>query len=85
MSTNKPMRREPTGIDAMQAGRLAQRHYELVQAWEVSRNPHVSDALDAMRLRCKDHHARTGWVAYHDGESLVYYYTSPDTGEGDTQ
>lgn len=34
----------PTGLDAMQAGRLAQRCYELSQALQTTRNPNVADA-----------------------------------------
>lgn len=67
----------PTNLDAMQAGRLAQRHYELRQAWKVSRNPDVAYAMQTMADRCLVHLTRTGWSAYRKGEGLVYYYTDP--------
>lgn len=72
-----PIITNPTGLDAMQAGRLAQRYDELCQAWMVSLNPDVEDAMLTMQTRRETHHARTGWVAYHDGEATVYHYTNP--------
>lgn len=68
---------DPVGIQSMQAGRLAQRHYELRQAWRVSRNPNVADAMLTMQARRETHQERTGWVADHDGETTVYHYTDP--------
>ena len=65
----------PTNLDAMQAGRLAQRCYELTQALQATLNPNVADALDDMSERRQNHHARTGWTAHHDGENTVYHYT----------
>ena len=67
----------PTNLDAMQAGRLAQRCYELDQALQTTRNPDVADAFTDMCKRRMDHHERTGWVAYHDGETTTYHYTNP--------
>ena len=69
--------KNPTGLDAMQAGRLAQRHYELRQAWQATRNPDVADAMVIMQARREDHQTRTGWVADHDGETTTYHYTNP--------
>ena len=69
--------KNPTGLDAMQAGRLAQRHYELRQAWRVSRNTNVADAMLTMQARRETHQERTGWVADHDGETTTYHYTDP--------
>ena len=68
----------PTGLDAIQAGRLAQRCYELTQALQATLNPNVADALDDMAMRLMVHHARTGWTAHHDGKTTVYHYTKPD-------
>ena len=68
----------PTGLDAMQAGRLAQRCYELDQALQTTLNPNVADALADMCKRRMDHHQRTGWTAHHDGAKTVYHYTGPD-------
>ena len=67
----------PTSLDAMQAGRLAQRHYELCQAWKASHNLDVLDAVCAMGDRREDHEARTGWAAYFDGRITTYLYTGP--------
>lgn len=67
----------PTGLDAIQAGRLAQRYDELCQAWRVSLNPDVEDAMLTMQTRRETHYARTGWVAYHDGYTTTYHYTNP--------
>ena len=72
-----PIVHNPTGLDVMQAGRLAQRCYELTQALQTTRNPNVADAFTDMSERRHNHHARTGWVAYHDGETTVYHYTNP--------
>lgn len=72
-----PIIKNPTGLDAMQAGRLAQRHYELRQAWRVSRNPNVADAMLTMQARRETHQERTGWVADYDGETTTYHYTDP--------
>lgn len=69
--------KNPTGLDAMQAGRLAQRHYELRQAWQATRNPDVADAMLTMQARREDHQTRTGWVADFDGHTTTYYYTDP--------
>ena len=69
--------KNPTGLDAMQAGRLAQRCYELNQALQTTRNPNVADAFTDMSERRQNHHARTGWVAYFDGETTTYHYTNP--------
>lgn len=67
----------PTGLDAMQAGRLAQRHYELRQAWQATRNPDVADAMLTMQARRETHQTRTGWVADFDGQTTTYHYTNP--------
>lgn len=67
----------PTDLDAMQAGRLAQRHYELRQAWQATRNPNVADVMLTMQARRETHQERTGWVADHDGETTTYHYTDP--------
>jgi hypothetical protein len=67
----------PTSLDAMQAGRLAQRCYELTQALQATLNTNVADALDDMAKRRMDHHQRTGWTAHHDGANTVYHYTNP--------
>ena len=72
-----PIIKTPTGLDAMQAGRLAQRCYELSQALQTTRNPNVADAFTDMSERRQNHHARTGWVAYFDGRSTTYHYTNP--------
>ena len=77
MSTNKPTRQESTGLDAIQAGRLAQRHYELREEWQAARNWDVADAMLEMGERCQDHGSRTGWVAYFDGRTTTYHYTDP--------
>lgn len=69
--------KNPTGLDAMQAGRLAQRHYELRQAWQATRNPNVADAMLTMQARREDHQTSTGWVADFDGHTTTYYYTDP--------
>lgn len=74
----------PTSLDAMQAGRLAQRCYELDQVLQTTPYPDVADALADMCKRRMDHHARTGWRAAYDGGTTVYHYTGPDTGKGDT-
>lgn len=66
----------PNCLDAMQAGRLAQRYYELRQAWRATRNPDVADAMIEMVDRCQDHGARTGWLAYFDGHATTYHYTN---------
>ena len=65
----------PTGLDAMQAGRLAKRCYELSQALQTTRNPNVAEAFTDMSERRQNHHARTGWYAYYDGHTTTYYYT----------
>ncbi|NDO78250.1 hypothetical protein GKZ75_08440 [Kocuria indica] len=77
-----PIIANPTGLDAMQAARLAQRHYELRGAYRHTRNPDVADAMLTMQTRREDHQTRTGWVADYDGENTVYHYTDPDTREG---
>ena len=72
-----PIIKNPTCLDAMQAGRLAQRCYELDQALQTTRNPNVAAAFTDMSERRQNHHARTGWVSYHDGETTTYHYTDP--------
>ena len=67
----------PAGLDAMQAGRLAQRCYELSQAWQATRNPNVADAMLTMHARRETHQEHTGWVAYFDGHTTTYHYTDP--------
>ena len=74
----------PTSLDAMQAGRLAQRCYELDQALQTTLNPNVADAFTDMSERRQNHHARTGWVAYFGGETTTYHYTGPKTRNGVT-
>lgn len=74
----------PNCLDAMQAGRLAQRYYELRQAWQATRNPNVADAMLTMQARRETHQERTGWVADHDGQTTVYHYTDPKTRGGVT-
>ena len=68
---------DPVGIQSMQAGRLAQRHYELREAYRHTRNPDVAQAMLTMQTRREAHYARTGWVAYHDGHTTTYHYTNP--------
>ena len=67
----------PAGLDAMQAGRLAQRCYELSQALQTTRNPDVADAFIDMSERRQNHHAHTGWIASFDGHTTTYHYTDP--------
>lgn len=67
----------PTDLDAMQAGRLAQRHYELRQAWQATRNPNVADVMLTMQARRETHQAHTGWYAYYDGHTTTYHYNDP--------
>lgn len=76
--------KNPTGLDAMQAGRLAQRHYELREAYRHTRNPDVAQAMVAMHARREDHQTRTGWVADYDGKTTTYHYTDPKTRDGVT-
>lgn len=66
-----------TGIQSMQAGRLAQRHYELREAYRHTRNPDVADAMLTMQARREDHQTRTGWVADYDGHTTTYHYNDP--------
>lgn len=79
MRTNNPI-----GIQSFWAGRLAQRHYELREAYRHTRNPDVAQAMVAMQARREDHQTRTGWVADYDGETTTYHYTDPKTRDGVT-
>ncbi|MDO4919918.1 hypothetical protein [Kocuria sp.] len=67
----------PTGVQARQAARLAQHHYELRQAYQFTRNPNVAEAMATIQARREDHQTRTGWVADYDGETTTYHYTDP--------
>lgn len=74
----------PIGIQSFWAGRLAQRHYELREAYRHTRNPDVAQAMVAMQARREDHQTRTGWVADYDGENTTYHHTDPKTRDGVT-
>ena len=73
--------KNPTGVQARQAARLAQRHYELRQAYQFTRNPDVAEAMVGMQSRREDHQTRTGWVADFDGKTTTYHYDDPKTRE----
>lgn len=69
--------KDPTDVRARYAGRLAQQHHAVREAWQANKLPQLAGVMVSLTRAREDHQTRTGWVADHDGHTTTYHYTDP--------
>ena len=72
-----PMTQDPQDVRARYAGRLAQQHHAVREAWRANRSPELAAVMADLTRQREDHQTRTGWVADYDGRITTYHYTDP--------
>lgn len=72
-----PIIKDPKDVRARYAGRLAQQHHAVREAWQANRSPQLATVMADITRAREDHQEHTGWVADYDGDTTTYHYTDP--------